>query len=431
MTEGPPPSTVAPRTGEHERPWLAESERRWLRAFLILGTLVLAFVLLGQVASILLFFSDILLILLLAWLFAFMISPLVALILRAMPWAPRGIVVAFIYLAIGAAAVWITLTVAGSLVSSITNFVDFVVRRPEAFERQLSDVLAPWQAGLRSLGINVNLIAAARDALGSLAGLADELVGPLTGLAVASIGALAQLLIVIFLSLFIVLDQDRIAAYLNRLVPPRWAPEARLFETSVASSFGGFIRGQAIQGVILALIAAVVHAALGLDFLAASAGLAGLLQAIPFFGPILSWAPPVVVALLLKPDAVLPALVAMVIGWFVVNNVVLPRVMARAVGIHPVAVLVSVLVGLKVAGIAGAVFALPVAAVLAAFFNHFLLRNAESSGDVATRAARRLEQRQGRPVRVPTPPTIAEGAAMAVPDPQLGETERPAVEPGR
>jgi hypothetical protein len=110
---------------------------------------------------------------------------------------------------------------------------------------------------------------------------------------------------------------------------------------------------------------------------------------------------------------------------------VLPRVMARAVGIHPVAVLVSVLVGLKVAGIAGAVFALPVAAVLAAFFNHFLLRNAESSGDVATRAARRLEQRQGRPVRVPTPPTIAEGAAMAVPDPGLGETERPAVEPGR
>jgi predicted PurR-regulated permease PerM len=426
-----PSGVVRPEIADTAPTGLAESERRWLRAVLILGTLVLAIFLLGQVATILLFFSDILLILMLAWLFAFMISPLVALILRAMPWAPRAVVVAFIYLAIGAAAVWITLTVAGSLVASIGNFVDFVVRRPEAFERQLTDLLAPWQAGLRSLGINVRLIDAAREALNSLAGLADDLVGPLTGIAFASVGALAQLLIVIFLSLFIVLDQDRIVAYLNRLVPPRWAPEARLFETSVASSFGGFIRGQAIQGVILALVAAAVHWALGLDFLAASAGLAGVLQAIPFFGPILSWAPPVVVALLIKPDAVLPALMAMVVGWFVVNNIVLPRVMARAVGIHPVAVLVSVLVGLKVAGIAGAIFALPVAAVLAAFFNHFLLRNAETTGDVATRAARRLELRRGRPVRVPTPPTIAEGAAMAVPDTTHADTERPAVEPGR
>lgn len=409
--------------------WLTESERRWLRAFLILGTFVLAFVLIGQVASLLLFFSDILLILLLAWLFAFMISPLVAVILRALPFAPRALVVAFIYLAIGVAAVWLTLLVASSLVDSVSNFVDFIVRRPEAFERQLTGLLQPWQDGMRRLGINVNLIAGARDALGSLAGLADELVGPLAGLAVASIGALAQLLIIIFLSLFIVLDQDRISAYLNRLVPPRWAPEARLFESSVVSSFGGFIRGQAIQGVILGLVAAGTHYALGLEFLAASAGLAGLLQAIPFFGPVLAWAPPVVVALLIKPDAVLPAIVAMAVGWFLVNNIVLPRVMARAVGIHPVAVLVSVLVGLKVAGIAGAIFALPVAAVLAAFFHHFLVRNAESTGDLAHRAARRLEARQGKPVRVPTPPSIADGAPMAVPDPELAADGPPDSQP--
>jgi predicted PurR-regulated permease PerM len=405
--------------------WLPESERRWLRTFLILGSLVLAFVLLGQVASILLFFSDILLIVMLAWLLAFMISPVVGLILKALPFAPRAVVVAFIYLAIGAAAVWIIMLTAASLASSIANFIEFVGRDPDALQQQLADLLAPWQAGLNGLGIDVDLAQAGRDLLSSLADLA----GPLTGLAVASVGVVAQLLIVVFLSLFIVLDKDRIVAYLNRLVPPRWAPEARLFETSVASSFGGFIRGQALQGVMLGLIAAGVHAVLGLDFLAASAGFVGFLQAIPFFGPALSWAPPVVVALLTKPDAVLPAAVAMAAGWFVVNNIVLPRVMASAVGIHPVAVLVSVLVGLKIAGIAGAVFALPVAAVMAAFFNHFLLRNAESTGDVATRAARRLEQRQGRPVRVPTPPTIAEGTAMAVPDP--ARADEPAPEPGR
>ena len=58
---------------------LPESERRWLHAALVLGTLVLALVLIAQVGVILAFFSDILLILLLAWLLAFILSPLVTL----------------------------------------------------------------------------------------------------------------------------------------------------------------------------------------------------------------------------------------------------------------------------------------------------------------------------------------------------------------
>jgi predicted PurR-regulated permease PerM len=428
---------------------LPEGERRWLRAVLILGTLVLAFLLLGQVAAILAFFSDILLILLLAWLLAFMISPLVGLILRAVPWAPRVVIVALIYLALAFVVVYATIAVAASLANSIGTFVDFVISDPDDLRRQLLELLAPWQAWLIDLGVEIDLVQAAENGLAALADLAEDLVGPLTGIAVASATALAQLLIVVFLSLFIVLDKDRIVAYLNRLVPPRWSAEATLFQTSVGSSFGGFIRGQVIQGLVLAAVATATHAVLGLDFLVASAALSGLLQAIPFFGPILSWAPPVLVAVLTNPDAVLPALVAMVVGWFFVNNIVLPRVMASAVGIHPVAVLVSVLVGLKIAGIAGAIFAIPVAAVLAAFFNHFLQRNATGGGDVATRAARRLEAREGRRVRVPHPPSIEEGAAISASaetqveeagdveppggdvEPPAADADSPALEPGR
>jgi predicted PurR-regulated permease PerM len=417
-----------PRPDQTLQPaWLPDPERRWLKAVLVLGTLVLAFVLLGQVASILAFFSDILLILLLAWLLAFMISPVVGLILRAVPWAPRVVVVALIYLALAFVVIYATIAVAASLATSIGTFVDFVVRDTDALRRQLLELLAPWQAWLVDVGIELDIVQAAENSLAALASLAEDLVGPLTSIAVASAVAVAQLLIVVFLSLFIVLDKDRIVAYLNRLVPPRWSAEAKLFETSVGSSFGGFIRGQLIQGLALAAVATATHAVLGLDFLVASSALAGLLQAIPFFGPILSWAPPVLVAVLTNPDAVLPALVAMVVGWFFVNNIVLPRVMASAVGIHPVAVLVSVLVGLKIAGIAGAIFAIPVAAVLAAFFNHFLMRRATGGGDVATRAAKRLEEREGRRVRVPHPPSVAEGAAISA----ANEPDLPADSPDR
>jgi predicted PurR-regulated permease PerM len=400
---------------------LPESERRWLHAALVIGTLVLSFVLISQVAVLLAYFSDILLILLLAWLLAFMLSPLVGGILRAFPKLPRIGVVAVVYLAMFLILSWIALVVAGNLANSIAGFVG---QLPD-FQARLPDILAPIQNTLTSLGFQVDAVTAARQALGNLGEVGGNLVGPLTDLALFSLGIVGNLLIIVFLSLFIVIDKDRILAYLNRLVPPQYSETARLFETSVGASFGGFVRGQFIQGLILGGIAALTHMIFGLDFLPASAALTGVLQAIPFFGPFVSWAPPVVVAVLSKPEVAIPTLIVMVIGWFVVMNIVQPRVMSHAIGLHPVVVLVAVLVGIKIAGIAGAVFALPFAAVLAAFFHHFLGRNANVPRDVTTRAAKRVGEREGRAVRVPQPPPVnATGAAGAEPPDDTGEHTR-------
>jgi hypothetical protein len=88
-------------------------------------------------------------------------------------------------------------------------------------------------------------------------------------------------------------------------------------------------------------------------------------------------------------------------------NVLLPRLMAGAVGIHPVVVLGSVVVGSKIAGIVGAIFGIPIAAVLSAIFFYWFERTHEG-GSVADRATRRLEAREGRPVRRPREPQPGE-----------------------
>jgi hypothetical protein len=77
------------------------------------------------------------------------------------------------------------------------------------------------------------------------------------------------------------------------------------------------------------------------------------------------------------------------------------------VGIHPILVLVAVLIGGKIAGIAGAIFAVPFAAIIASFFQHFMARNASEPRDVTSRAAKRVGEREGRRVRVPTAPPIS------------------------
>jgi hypothetical protein len=108
-------------------------------------------------------------------------------------------------------------------------------------------------------------------------------------------------------------------------------------------------------------------------------------------------------AIFLKPDALLPVLIIMVVGWFVLMNIVQPRLMAEAVGLHPVVVLGSVMIGSKIDGIPGAIFAVPIAAVIASFFFYYLGRNRDTAS-VAMRATRRVEEREGRSVRVPRLP---------------------------
>jgi predicted PurR-regulated permease PerM len=376
-------------------------EGRLVNALLVLGVIALFFIVIGLVAQAFFFFGDIFLTFFLAWLLAFIISPIVARLIDLDPRLPRALAAVIVYTLVVVILVVMVIAAAGALATSTSQFVASI---PD-IRANLPTILAPWQDLLISVGLGqVNLIAQANDALANLDQLAAALVEPLQQVAVASLGAIGTMLIVFFLSIYMVVDRDQIVSFLFRLVPPAYAEEALLLQTSVSRSFGGFLRGQALMGVVYFLVAVATNLILGLPLAALTSVSAGILQAIPFFGPFLSWAPPVVVALVLQPSAALPALILMLIGWIVVMNVLQPRIMQDAVGIHPIVVLGSVLIGSRIAGIPGAIFGIPIAAVVSAFFFQFLHRTS-SDRTVAGRAARRVAEREGRPVHVPREPT--------------------------
>ena len=387
-----------------------ESEGRWIRALLILATLTVALVFVGLAANVVLYFSDIILILVMAWVFAFVLSPVVTAIKRFLPVAPRSLVVVTVYALLFIVLSAIVLVIASQLTESIVSFTDEL---PTLRER-MPEILGEWQDRVDGLGLQVDLVLVANDALDGVAESSGQFLGPLQEIALASLNTLGNLMFMIFLSLFIVVDKDGLLGFVNQVTPPRFAEEMRLFQTSVASSFGGFIRGQGIQGLIYGAVAAAGSIALGIEFVPLTTALVAIFQMIPFFGPFVSWAPPVVAAILTQPDAIVPIIVIMAVGWFVVMNVVQPRVMSSSVGIHPIVVLVSVLIGLRLQGVVGAIFAIPVAAVISAFFFHYLNRSKGGPRDVTSRAARRLEARQGRPVRVPAPPPVTAPGSAAL-----------------
>jgi predicted PurR-regulated permease PerM len=379
---------------------VTQRQSRWLTAALVLGTLVLALVLIGLVSSIFFAFGDIVLVFFLAWLLAFILSPVVAGLTRLLPFLPRVGAVVLVYAALVGAIVLAVVVVAGALAQSISDFVASV----PTLREDLPILLAPWQDRLNGLGLDqIDLEQQANIFLDNIADYAVQLAGPVQQLAVASLGAVGNLLIVLILSLYMVVDREAMVSFLFRVVPPAYKEETRLLESSVSRSFGGFLRGQAILGVVYAAVAALTSAVLDIPYLPVTTAIAGVLMAIPFFGPFLAWAPPVTVALLVPGDDAFAAFILMAIGWLIVMNALQPRLMQEAVGIHPIVVLGSVLIGSKIAGVTGAIFGIPIAAVISAFFFHFLVLSREPS-PVAARAARRVEAREGRPVRVPREP---------------------------
>jgi predicted PurR-regulated permease PerM len=366
---------------------------------LVLGVIALVLLDIGLVAGAFFGFGDIILTFFLAWLLAFILSPIVTALERSLPFLPRVVATILVYAALATGIVLLLVILAGALAGSIGSFVASV----PALREELPRILADWQERLNGLGLQVDLVAQANEVLAAAARYATELVGPLQQLAVASLGAIGTVLLVLILSLYMVVDRDDIQAFLFRLVPPSRREEARLLETSVSRSFGGFLRGQAILGVVYAAVAVVTSWILGIPYMGVTAATSGVLMAIPFFGPFVAWAPPVIVSILIPNGSPLLAFILMGIGWLLVMNLLQPRLMQEAVGIHPIVVLGSVLVGAEIAGIAGAIFGIPIAAVVSAFFFHYLAITRDPS-PVAERAAKRVEAREGRKVRVPREP---------------------------
>ena len=404
---------------------LTPRERSWFDAVLVLGAIALAFVVLGYVGVILAYFGELIMVFFLAWLLAFMLVPVVNRV-TAIPFMSRTGAIFTVYLLIFGSLVVVTIVVAAALFNSLQ---DFIADLPTLREN-LPAILAPWQDRLASLGItNIDLHAQVTVFLDNISDYAAQLVAPLQQIAVASLGAIGSLLLIVVLSLYMVADRDRLQAFMFWLVPANYRAEAEVLEEAVSRSFGGFIRGQVVTGLAFAAISFVASILFGLEFVAVTTATAGVLMAIPFFGPFIAWVPPVLVAILAKPDALLGVGIVIAIGWLVVMNALQPRIMATSLRIHPIVVLGSVFVGLRVAGIPGAIFGIPVAAVISALFLHALNRR-RSNGPVAARAAERVQKREGRTVRQPREPNPStdsdvEPTTTVTPEPEAAATPDP------
>lgn len=349
-------------TGPENLELVERRERWWRSAFLVVATIYVTLLLAGLVIGILAGFAQIVLITFMAWLLAFVLSPVVAWVARR-PGISRGMAIGLVYavtLLVSGFVLFYAVSAIGASMAAAA--ADFPLTRA-----RIEGTLHEWQNFVAFGRFNPDLVALYRDVEATALRIGAEMIGEVPAVTVAVLGALV---LVVILSLYMLADSTRIVSRLGRVVPSRYADEYEILQRTVSSAFGGFLRGQVIlAGVqVILTVAVVLVADLPYGFLIVATS--GLAMLIPFFGPPLALAPPILATVIFSPDLVLLVAPVLLVVQTVLVNYLQPRLMREALGMHPILVLIGLLVGAQVAGLWGALFGIPVFAVLNVFFNY-------------------------------------------------------------
>jgi predicted PurR-regulated permease PerM len=132
----------------------------------------------------------------------------------------------------------------------------------------------------------------------------------------------------------------------------------------IEEKLGGWFRGQLFLSFVIGVLSYIGLIILGIPYALPLAVVAGILEVVPVIGPIISAIPSILIALTISP--VLSAGVAAM--YFVIqqleNNLIVPQVMKRAVGLNPLVVILAIAIGSRLLGLIGALLAVPIAVVL-------------------------------------------------------------------
>jgi predicted PurR-regulated permease PerM len=336
---------------------------RWVQ-LVTLPLLVLAVWALARAAGV------VLLIFIVAAVTALILNPMVTVVQRTR--LPRGLAVAIVYLGL-----FFTVTALGYVLSGpIADQVRSFQRDVPDFVDDANASLADLQQWLDDQGIDVEIQAQGQTALETLQHNvlegSGEVVSFTGDLLREVIEVSIQLILVLVLSIYMLLYGPRIGRLVRSVMPPGDGTPADDYPTRVQKAVSGYVRGQILFSTIMGTSAGLalwLYGVVGIfpqgqEYALAFGAFFGLMELVPFVGPVLGALPPITVALFHDPlTAVWVGLLFLALQQLE-GHVVAPQVFSYTLRINPLLVIFALLFGAEIYGIVGALIALPIAATL-------------------------------------------------------------------
>jgi predicted PurR-regulated permease PerM/phosphoglycolate phosphatase-like HAD superfamily hydrolase len=296
-----------------------------------------------------------------AFVLAYILKPVVDFVERRTR-LPRTLAVLLVYLVL----VLLLSTIPVVVVPYVVDWVGWL----SANVQQLADQLIGFLSQPFSVfGYDLSL----GDMVGDVRGTLQDWVQPFAtqtfGLVLNVLSSLLWVISISIISFYLVKDADRLREFLDSVAPPGYTAELANLREEVNRVWKAFFRGQVVLGIIIGLVVWISMSIVGLPQAGLMGLLAGLLEVIPTFGPVLATIPAVLIAFFLG-SVYLPMsnfwFAVLVLGIYTMiqqleNAYLVPRIMGRRMQLHPVVVFIGVLAGGLLAGTLGVLLAAPIA----------------------------------------------------------------------
>lgn len=215
------------------------------------------------------------------------------------------------------------------------------------------------------------------------------------GQALGYVGSASQIFLtavaILLIAFYWTLDGPRHIRALLLLIPTGQRDSTHELISAMETRVGAYITGQGVLMLVVGGLALVAYSIIGLPYVLVLALVAGLMEAVPLVGPLLGAIPAALVAISIGPDKVVWVVVATLIIQQLENSLLVPRVMRKAVGVNPFVSLLAIFSFSSLLGIAGALMAIPTAAIIQLLLDRYVFRpgalepEATSGRDLASR----------------------------------------------
>lgn len=249
-------------------------------------------------------------------------------------------------------------TIAAAVPGYYQGLREWMVNYPNPWIGRLSEFLPATLPGLEPIQqTGEQMLASAGQALGYVASAAKVIL-----LATA----------ILLLAFHWTLDGPRTIQSLLLLVPSGQRESISELISAMETKVGFYIAGQSVLCLVIGIMALVAYLLIGLPNALVLALVAGVMEAVPMIGPLLGAIPAAVIALSIAPSKLVWVIVATLVIQQMENSVLVPRVMRKAVGVNPFVSLLAIFAFSSLFGIAGALMAIPIAAIIQLLLDRFV-----------------------------------------------------------
>ncbi len=196
-----------------------------------------------------------------------------------------------------------------------------------------------------------------------------------------------SILAVFLLAYYWTQESSVIIRTLLRLAPLNRRHDIQQFFYLAEAKIGGYVRGQSILCLLVGAAAFILYTLIGLPYTLVLALIAGFMEMVPIVGPALGAVPALLAALSTDPDKVIWVLIATGLIQMMENVLLVPRVMKNSMGVNPIIILLSLVAFSSVFGFAGALLALPLAAIIQLVLDRILNPPESSTGQFSEKEA--------------------------------------------